>query len=163
MMIMVLLKVYIECMNQANASTENIDLLISKLKNKENIFDIIKSLKISSALKEFLTFTFETIESKKIHNIAALLTFGRENLIPDMFITFVDDFDCNDKEKVSKFEYYLNRHIDIDGHEHGPMSLTMMDELCADDKNKWQEVKQTSIKALELRIKLWNSIYKEID
>ncbi|UTJ05463.1 DUF3050 domain-containing protein [Arcobacter roscoffensis] len=153
---------YIECMQQSEACTKDIETLISKLEKQENIFDIIKSLELSNELKEFLTFTFEIIESKEIHNISALLTFGRENLIPDMFITFVDNFDCNDKEKISKFEYYLNRHIDVDGHEHGPMSLTMMNELCGTDENKWEEVKQTSIKALELRIKLWNSIYKEI-
>lgn len=153
---------YIECMKQTQASTKDIETLISKLENQENIFEIINSLDLSNELKEFLIFTFETIESKKIHNIAALLTFGRENLIPDMFITFVDDFDCKDKEKVSKFEYYLNRHIDIDGHEHGPMSLTMMNELCGVDQNKWEEVEQTSIKALELRIKLWDSIVNKI-
>ena len=49
----------------------------------------------------------------------------------------------------------MQRHIDLDGDEHGPLAHEMIVGLCKEDSLKWQEVTKVSIKALEERIKLW--------
>ena len=57
----------------------------------------------------------------------------------------------------------MERHIEMDGDEHGPMALQMISELCKDDDEKWKEATAMSKKALEMRIKLWDYIENHLN
>ena len=114
-------------------------------------------------VKEFLDFTFRVIEEGETHQIAAAFTFGREDLIPEIFTAILKKFQANFPDvDLSKLIYYFERHIELDADEHGPMAMKMIDELCGNDDKKWQEVKTVSILALEKRILLWNAIEEQI-
>ena len=52
--------------------------------------------------------------------------------------------------------YYLERHIELDGGEHGPLALELISNLCNDDNQKWREVEETAITCLVARKKLWD-------
>ena len=68
------------------------------------------------------------IGSGRLHAIAAAFTFGREDLIPDVFRGFIRDQDARLGGRLNLFRWYLDRHIEVDGDEHGPMALQMVDE-----------------------------------
>ena len=98
----------------------------------------------------------------KTHVIAAVFTFGREDLIPNMFTEILRNFQVNFPDvNLSKLIYYFERHIELDADEHGPMAMKMIDELCGNDDKKWHDVETVSILALEKRIGLWNAIEEQ--
>ncbi|MFN3756794.1 MAG: DUF3050 domain-containing protein [Flavobacterium sp.] len=152
-------EMYLEAMKSCGASTSEIEHFIEGIEITQNIFVSIKQSSLPTEVKAFLNFTFSVIDEGKAHKIAAAFTFGREDLIPDMFTQILKNFQQNFPETdVSKLIYYFERHIELDGDEHGPMALKMIEELCGNDEMKWQEVEEASIQALEKRIGLWNAI-----
>ena len=154
-------EMYLDSMNEIGANTNKIKLLISLVKQGKDIFEIIKSFDISTEIKDFLNFTFSIIKENKVHVTAAVFTFGREDLIPNMFIEIVKKIKLENKS-VESLIYYLERHIEMDGDHHGPMAMNMISTLCENNDNKIMEALDLSKVALEKRIKLWDHIYKQI-
>jgi hypothetical protein len=111
-----------------------------------------------AAAQRFVRSTFECIENGKLHAIAAAFTFGREDLIPDMFRGFIRDQDERLSGRLQTMRWYLERHIEVDGEEHGPMALRMISELCGTDAVKWQEATEAAETALRARLALWDGV-----
>ena len=156
-------ELYLESMIQIGASTKKIEDFIFKIKTLKSYDKSIENINISPVVKEFMDFTFNIINTNKNHVIASVFTFGREDLIPDMFIEIVKKLSINDEIKADHLIYYLERHIEIDADEHGPMALKMIEKLCGEDEIKWKEAEIASKKALEMRIKLWDYIENKIN
>ena len=156
-------EMYIDAMNACGANTSVIQHFIQEVLSTESVFSAIESSPLHPNIKAFLEFTFRVIEEGKAHKIAAAFTFGREDLIPNMFTAILKNFKINFPETdLSKLIYYFERHIELDADEHGPMAMHMISELCGDDLQKWEEVESTSIEALKTRYNLWNAIEESI-
>jgi len=97
------------------------------------------------------------VNSGKSFLQAAVFTFGREDLIPDMFLSMVNDIYRRVPESVSVFKYYLERHIEVDGDHHSLLALQMTSELCGDNPEKWEAAGRAVVRSLQQRIELWNS------
>jgi len=151
-------EMYLNAMNQINANTDGIEDMLNRLKDGENIFNIINQANLPYHIKDFLRFTFEIIEESKTHKIAAVFTFGREDLIPDMFISMIKKMNRDNDHKIDQIIYYFERHIEVDGDEHGPMALEMIKNLCGRDPVKWNEAINASQEAVQKRIALWDGI-----
>ena len=151
-------EMYLESMEQVGASTSAMNHFLSTLSESSSIQQHIASAELPNYIKEFLKFTFEVIESNKTHVVAAVFTFGREDLIPDMFIEMIKNINNDSDLDLSHLIYYLERHVEVDSGEHGPMALKMIQELCGDDPVKWEEALVASKTALNHRIALWNGI-----
>ena len=141
--------------HKINSLIKNWDINLSANKNIENE-------KLPVFIKKFLKFTFKTISLNKPHITSAVFTFGREDLIPEMFIEILKNIKIDNKINIKPLIYYFERHIELDADEHGPLALEMVNDLCGSDKKKWNEALDYSKKAMEMRIKLWDGILKII-
>jgi hypothetical protein len=154
-------ELYIKSMQQMGASTIVIEALIAKINAGVPVQDAIESAELSKKVKDFLQFTFDISFNAPLHVKAAVFTFGREDLIPSMFMKILDKIYADAPDKVSIFKYYIERHIEVDGDHHSHLALDMVSNLCGSDATKWDEATKASDKALALRIGLWDAIFEK--
>ena len=152
-------ELYIKAMQQMGASTDVVSQLIEHINSGKTVYEAIEAAPLPQQVKDFLQFTFDISFNAPLHVKAAVFTFGREDLIPSMFMKILDKIYADAPDKVSIFKYYIERHIEVDGDHHSHLALDMVNNLCGSDASKWEEAKIASVKALALRIGLWDAIF----
>ena len=155
-------ELYLDAMQQCGADTTKIQTFTNILAQTQNFDAAFEASQTPKEAKEFVEFTFNIINSKKDYLQAAIFTFGREDLIPGMFISIVNDIDKNFPDSISVFKYYLERHIEVDGDHHSHLALEMTSNLCGTDDQYWEEALQATIESLQKRITLWDGAYNRI-
>jgi hypothetical protein len=148
-------ELYLRAMESCGADTVPVQGLLAALSSGTSLHNALAL--VPSEAGAFVQSTFDFISTGAPHRIAAAFTFGREDLIPDMFSEFVRSLDEQLPGRVAPFRYYLERHIEMDGDEHGPMAMQMMRQLCPTSQH-WREAAETACSALEARLALWDGI-----
>lgn len=151
-------ELYVEAMQQAGCSLEAIQAFTQALHHGVSVDQALQELSIPMSVRQFVANTFRVIRSGKPHVMAAVFTFGREDLIPDMFLQLIREMKRQFPDKVDIMQYYIERHIEVDGGHHGELALEMTQELCGDDEQKWNECEAEVIAALQSRAALWDGI-----
>ncbi|WMJ72054.1 DUF3050 domain-containing protein [Cytophagaceae bacterium ABcell3] len=155
-------ELYLAAMSKCGADTAQVESLITQIKAGRRVQVAVDNLDIPDSVKRFVLYTFEVIETGELHKIAAAFTYGREDLIPDMFTSLVNDLSKSFPDQLDKLVFYLDRHIELDQDTHGPMANKMIEELCGNDEQKWKDCIATSKMALQKRVELWDGILNEI-
>lgn len=151
-------ELYLLAMQECGADATQINDYLNALSEGKTIDAALDFVGIDVSVKCFVRNTFSIINSGKTHAIAAAFTFGREDLIPDMFRNLIADLNKRFPGKLDTFIYYLDRHVQLDEEVHTPLALQMVSELCGDDDSKWEEALEVSKTCIEQRIKLWDGI-----
>lgn len=155
-------EMYLEAMDQCGADTKPVLEFTAILKETGSFFKAYTAADVPKEAREFMDFTFEVINGKQSHLQSAAFTFGREDLIPNMFISIVRDLNQKFPDQLSLIKYYLDRHIEVDGDHHSHLALDMTAELCGDNEQYWKAAEEITIASLQQRINLWNGVYNEI-
>jgi hypothetical protein len=149
-------EIYLEAMERAGANTEAIRRVIKRVPQGLDLAGV------PVAARRFVETTFRVIREGSVAAQAAAFTFGREDTIPSMFQSLLRDLNHKLGGDLDQFIWYLERHIEVDGEEHGPLSLRMVAELCGDDPALWKESLQAAEDAIRARLDLWDGILDEI-
>ncbi|MDA8095653.1 MAG: DUF3050 domain-containing protein [Betaproteobacteria bacterium] len=112
--------------------------------------------------RRFTRTTFDFIETGKPHVVAAALALGREHIIPAMFRQFLGAMGV-DEVQAPYFHHYLRRHIHLDEDFHAPLSLRLLNELCAGDPIRVEEAVAAGREAVTARIALWDGVWAAIE
>jgi len=156
-------ELYLQAMGEAGANTDPILTFIDDLKNDVDPKLALRQSNAPEGAKKFVLSTLEIVERANASEMAAVFTFGREDLIPDMFIEIVQNLKERFPEKLALFTYYLERHIEVDGEVHGALAERMVTELCKDERKLWDRALESSKAALSHRINLWSSVIERYE
>ena len=145
------LEMYILAMKEVGADTKQIEFFLKKYSHS---FLDISLHDVPSPAKEFVKVTLDAIGTRKLHIILSVFTHGRELIIPDLFTKILDEQQIHSP----MFRYYLERHVELDGDDHGPLALELLDQVIGDDDVKRQESEKWKHKALQARDTLWKEL-----
>ncbi len=123
------------------------------------LYDFLPALNLETlrpGVKEFVSENLRLAREGDPVEVAASFFFGREKLIPSMFTAMVEILK-NENVEAPTFLYYLERHIQVDGEEHGPLAMKCLDALIKGSKEKEEMAMKAGLNALHLRKKLWDA------
>lgn len=138
-------ELYLKGMNEVGASPSG-------------LFDFLPEMKTETlplGVREFVSENLRLAREGDPVEVASAFFFGREKLIPSMFTSMVEVLKRENVEAPT-FLYYLERHIEVDGEEHGPLALKCLDQLIKGSKEKEDLAMKAGLNALYLRKLLWD-------
>ena len=156
-------ELYRSAMQQCGADLNGIDQYLCSIRSGMGPEDALERSAAPVAVQRFVKSTFDIINSNDPCAIAASFTFGREDLLPDVFQRILATPEMSQKNEWDGFRYYLDRHIEVDGGEHGAAAEKLVVRLCVDNNARWNAAETAAIQSLEARIQLWNGVSELLD
>jgi len=147
---------YRTAMSEVGAQKNPIESFLQIL-HKEGLSFALNHTIVPEPSRIFMNETFGLLGRGKAHEIAAAFALGREHVIPKMFHSLLHKLGISE-ETAPVFHYYLQRHIDLDGEEHGPAAVKLVMTLCEGDSSKLQEAISAAKAALKSREDFWDRL-----
>jgi hypothetical protein len=95
-----------------------------------------------------------------LEEVMAYFFFGREDVIPGMFERL--QAALGGETEIAYFRHYLNRHIELDGGEHGPAALNILLKQVGNDRVLQEQAIKYAVSAIEARIRLFSGIERSL-
>ncbi len=151
-------EIYLMAMEQMGAKSDHLHKLITRIIDNGYDEKYLDDADTSDEVKNFLKYDLEVSFNGTLPEIIGVFTLGREKVIPNMFSYILTAIE--DRSSTNHLITYLQRHIDIDGDRHGPLSMKLLDVYC--DNAQLSLAYTSAIKSLELRLSVWDRVYAEI-
>lgn len=150
-------ELYIRSMEEIGANTTHITEFVNRLRLGIGPLDAMASGGTHIAIRRFVGETMRIAQNGTVEQLLGNFIFGREDSIPEMFSNLLEKWGIRES-KAPTFVFYLKRHIELDGEEHGPAATQMLLSELGDDVAKQQRALDAAIKAVDARIALWNAV-----
>ena len=156
-------EMYLSAMDQCEADTSTIESVMASLQAGSSREIAFSAASVPASVQEFVETTFNIVEDCDVCAVAAAFTFGREDPLPDVFEEVVSAVNAGSAVCLDRFEYYLKRHIELDGDQHRDMAQQLVQELCGHDASRWEAAQIAAVQSLNARLHLWDAIADQID
>lgn len=154
-------ELYLKAMQDVESSSAEIGRFIDSLNHGVDVPAAVEQANIPESVRRFVLVNHELVSSGSAGQVAAAFCFGREDIIPDMFIRLLDGFHSAGLH-VPRLQHYIERHIELDGDHHGPLAHQMVDCLCGDSDVQLQQAIDAANAALTNRIALWDGVVDQL-
>ncbi len=151
---------YLRAMDEVGASTAPPRRFVAMLRDGVDVFTSLAAVDAPATVPMFVAHTLRTAEHGSTIEVLSSFLFGREDLIPDMFSRLLPQW--SQSKQARAFAYYVERHIELDGDDHGPAGLRALAEMAGDDDAVWQTAMCAAESAMTARIALWDGVYADV-
>ncbi|MFZ4628300.1 MAG: DUF3050 domain-containing protein [Blastocatellia bacterium] len=151
-------EIYLTAMRGIGASTQSIEQFLALLEAGVAVPAALQAAGAPLAAARFVEATMAVVERGRPHEVASLFTFGREEVIPTMFLGILDQLQPPPGTDLDDLRYYLERHVEVDGGHHGPLARRMVELLVGKDPQRLTEAEEVAKAALLGRLALWDAV-----
>lgn len=154
------LSAYRHAMAEVFASDRAFAAVIHALSGGHTVEAALSHPAVPAAARVFSTHTLQLTRHGTTAEVAAAFLYGREDVIPDMFQRILDGSASGwgAPQHTRWLRWYLARHIELDGDEHGPLAERLLARLCGDDPTAWTQAEAAARGAINARLTLWDGV-----
>jgi hypothetical protein len=151
------LELYIEAMEEVGADSRSIRGFLEDLSFGMDPEVALDRATVPECVRAFSGWTWRLATQAPPYEVAAAFLFGREDLVPDMFRKVLTQLG----EEAPALGLYLERHIELDEGQHGPMARDLLRSLCGDVHGHWIDARNAAVHSLNLRKALWDGVVEQ--
>lgn len=155
------LEIYLQAMEEVGADISLFQEFIGLVRLRQSLDRVFDALPIPTHVRRFVERTINRALHGDPVEVVADFLFGREDLIPDMFARLLRLWE-GAGSPVPTFNYYLERHIALDGDEHGPAARRMLQAMAGHDAVNWEKAATAAVEAIHSRVDLWDGALQKI-
>ena len=148
---------YVEAMGELGADTRPICSFIDELRQGTPLEAAFDRAEVPASAADFVRFNLQLAEQGATHLVAAAFCYGREDIIPEMFQRLAKTLADSDLP-VARLQYYIDRHIELDGDQHGPLSRRLVVAVCDGCNQKVTEASRMAAEAIRRRRLFWDGV-----
>ncbi len=149
------LELYVRAMEEVEADTAPIETFLRQIESGTELSDALVAARAPEGAAAFVGDTIDIAQNGTTVEVAAAFLFGREDVIPDMFERLLEHWS---EDSVAWFRYYLQRHIELDGDEHGPLAERLLADVAGTDPVAWKAAEEAATRAIRSRLRLWDDL-----
>ena len=153
-------ELYLDAMDEVGADTDAVRRFLRLLDQDVDAEVALAAVGAPRAARTFVRHTLATALEGDPAEVLASFVFGREDLIPDMFSRFLPRWQGS--HQARRFTYYVERHIELDGDDHGPAARQALLTLCGTDPDAWALARRAAEHAIAARVALWDRVHAEM-
>lgn len=149
-------QLYSAAMREVGADLTQIDALLSEVACEAPLALAMNNANVPPCAQAFVSATFQSLE-ETAEVQAAVFFHAREAIIPPMFIEMVQNLQHTGL-KCDTLVLYLERHIMLDGDEHGPKAQKMIEQMFTHQPELYPKAVKAVEQALAARLALWDAL-----
>ena len=155
------MELYLSAMDEVGAPTAPARRFLSMIADGADVAVALAAAGAPPAARSFVAHTLRTVEHGTTIEVLSSFLFGREDLIPDMFSRLLPQW--AEVRSARGFAYYVERHIELDGDDHGPAGQRALVEVCGDNDDMWRAAGRAAQSAITARIALWDGVHADLE
>jgi hypothetical protein len=149
-------EIYLQAMEEAGADTRPIRTVTSEIAAGSPWEISLEKIRVPPAAAGFVRTTMD-VAGRPLWARVAAFTIGREEVIPSMFSSLIGELDIRGAQ-LKRLRWYLQRHVDVDGGRHGPMSARLFRRVCLVDNETRRGSIEVGLEVLRARAALWDAV-----